>query len=185
MDRHTAWPQLLDGVDAQQRAEIERLTALAKQYHDTAENQKNDIERQAKEMERLKYLNGHLKLQAQNHAQEAGTANATIAKIYQCVSGSTGEHGNWHGAQPVQAEIERLQRDAENYKASYERCEEIIAGHEKEIDRLKAQLAKAKREVWEQITQIILTQYAEPRWTTLAQFAMYLVERCQEQKEQL
>ena len=40
-------------------------------------------------------------LQARCHAQEARTANATIAEIYQVVTGATGEPGNWHGAEPV------------------------------------------------------------------------------------
>lgn len=42
-----------------------------------------------------------LKQEAQIHAQEARTANRTIAEIYQVVSGATGEPGNWHGAEPV------------------------------------------------------------------------------------
>jgi hypothetical protein len=42
-----------------------------------------------------------LKLEAQLHAQEARTANATIAEIYQLCSGGTGEPGNWHGAEPI------------------------------------------------------------------------------------
>lgn len=64
---------------------------------------------QVKEIEQLKNLAATLKLQAQIHAQEARTANSTIAEIYQCVSGATGEAGNWHGAQPVRDVIERLQ----------------------------------------------------------------------------
>jgi hypothetical protein len=41
------------------------------------------------------------KLQAQIHAQEATTANSTIAEIYQLVTGSSGEPGNWNGAAPI------------------------------------------------------------------------------------
>lgn len=70
--------------------------------------QKENTEQRA-EIERLKNLAATLKLQAQIHAQEARTANGTIAEIYQCVSGATGEAGNWHGAQPVRDVIERLQ----------------------------------------------------------------------------
>jgi hypothetical protein len=44
-----------------------------------------------------------LKLEAQCHAQEARTANATLAEIYQLCSGGKGEPGNWHGAEPVRA----------------------------------------------------------------------------------
>lgn len=49
-----------------------------------------------------------LKQEAQIHAQEARTANATIAEIYQIVTGKTGEPGNWHGAEPVRKCIEEL-----------------------------------------------------------------------------
>jgi hypothetical protein len=49
-----------------------------------------------------------LKLEAQMHAQEARTANATIAEIYQIVTGKSGEPGNWHGAEPVRKCIEEL-----------------------------------------------------------------------------
>jgi hypothetical protein len=46
-----------------------------------------------------------LKQEAQIHAQEAKTANSTIYEIYQCVTGATGEPGNWHGAEPVRAAL--------------------------------------------------------------------------------
>lgn len=57
------------------------------------------------ERDEAKSLVERLKLEAQAHAQEARTANATIAEIYQVCSGSTGEPGNWHGAEPVRAAI--------------------------------------------------------------------------------
>ncbi|MES2634081.1 MAG: hypothetical protein V4669_13990 [Pseudomonadota bacterium] len=57
-------------------------------------------------------LTDRLKLEAQIHAQEARAANATIADIYQCVTGSTGEPGNWNGAEPVRQRIAEL--EAEN-----------------------------------------------------------------------
>lgn len=50
----------------------------------------------------------HLKQEAQTHAQEARTANSTIAEIYRIVSGGTGEPGNWNGAEPVRKCIEDL-----------------------------------------------------------------------------
>lgn len=68
------------------------------------------------EVRRLQVLAERLKLEAQSHAQEARTANATIAEIYQAVTGKTGEPGNWHGAEPVRAEIRRLQVDAWRYQ---------------------------------------------------------------------
>lgn len=46
----------------------------------------------------LEQLAERLKQEAQIHAMEARTANATIAEIYQVVSGGKGEPGNWHGA---------------------------------------------------------------------------------------
>lgn len=42
-----------------------------------------------------------LRQEARIHAQEALAANATIAEIYQICTGSTGEPGNWNGAEPV------------------------------------------------------------------------------------
>lgn len=62
------------------------------------------------EIERLTALVDRLKLEAQIHAQEARTANATIYEIYQCVTGGKGEPGNWNGARPVAALV--AERDA-------------------------------------------------------------------------
>lgn len=53
--------------------------------------------------------NANLLAQAQGHAQEARTANATIHEIYQCVSGATGEPGGWNGAEPVRRRIAELE----------------------------------------------------------------------------
>ncbi|WP_418122296.1 hypothetical protein [Variovorax sp. 160MFSha2.1] len=49
-----------------------------------------------------------LKTEARLHAQEARTANSTIAEIYRIVSNGTGEPGNWNGAEPVRKCIEGL-----------------------------------------------------------------------------
>ena len=71
-----------------------------------------EIEQRISELETI---NAKLKLEAQIHAQEATTANATIAEIYQFVTGSTGEPGNWNGAIPVKekfAEIEQRVAEA-------------------------------------------------------------------------
>jgi len=62
------------------------------------------------EIERLTSLVDRLKLEAQVHAQEARTANATIYEIYQLVTGGKGEPGNWNGARPVAALV--AERDA-------------------------------------------------------------------------
>lgn len=52
----------------------------------------------------------NLMQQAQQHAMEARTANATLNEIYQLVSRATGEKANWNGAQPVREKLESLTR---------------------------------------------------------------------------
>lgn len=71
-----------------------------------------------------------LKQEAEIHAQEARTANRTIAEIYQVVSGATGEPGNWHGAEPVRQLMAQAIRFAEYYANSgldVERLREVKA----------------------------------------------------------
>ena len=60
------------------------------------------------EGEKASALTERLKMEAQIHAQEARTANATIAEIYRIVTEGTGEPGNWNGAEPVRQCIEDL-----------------------------------------------------------------------------
>ena len=67
------------------------------------------IRRQHARIAELETLADHLKQEAQMHAMEARTANGTIAEIYQCVSGATGEPGNWNGAEPVRKRIAELE----------------------------------------------------------------------------
>lgn len=69
------------------------------------------------EIGRLVSLSERLRLEAEAHAQEARTQRATVHEIYQCVSGATGEPGDWHGAEParviladLRAEVARLRR---------------------------------------------------------------------------
>lgn len=50
----------------------------------------------------------HLIQQAQIWKQEARTANATIAEIYQLCTGGRGEPGNWNGADPVRKRLAEL-----------------------------------------------------------------------------
>jgi hypothetical protein len=64
-----------------------------------------------------------LKQEAQIHAQEARTANATIAEIYQLCTGATGEPGNWNGAEPVRALIAAHEADVGLRKALEKICE--------------------------------------------------------------
>ncbi len=87
------------------------------------------------EVERLGELAERLKLETQIHASESKTANATIYACYQAVTGSTGEPGNWNGAQPVVESLTALREKAERLEglilrlASDEpRISEIITG---------------------------------------------------------
>ncbi|WGK60561.1 hypothetical protein QAO71_10695 [Halopseudomonas sp. SMJS2] len=91
--------------------------------------------------EALQVLCDRLQLEAQCHAQEARTANATIAEIYRLVSGGTGEPGNWNGTEPVrrkleelQAECERLRKDAETEQAIQRAAEVLPPGYRIEIE---------------------------------------------------
>lgn len=60
-----------------------------------------------------------LRREAEQHAMEARTANASLAKCYQAVTGSTGEPGNWNGAKPVEEYVART-------KASMERIGDTL-----------------------------------------------------------
>lgn len=97
--------------------ETDDLRVHLEHYEDWAPNTHYLVTKLAQEHAEQRELIARLQLEAQVHAQEARTANATIAEIYQVVSGGKGEPGNWHGAEPVRAmmqkqceEIERLQR---------------------------------------------------------------------------
>lgn len=62
-------------------------------------------------MQRLSWRESQLIQQAQIWKQEARTANATIAEIYQICTGGKGEPGNWNGAEPVRRRLAELTRD--------------------------------------------------------------------------
>jgi len=62
-----------------------------------------------------------LRTEATIHAQEARTQRATVQEIYQVCSGSTGERGDWHGAQPVRD----LRADRDRLAAMVERVKEL------------------------------------------------------------
>lgn len=79
------------------------------------------INEQAARIAQLEALAERLKQEAQIHAQEARTANHTIGEIYQCVTGATGEPGNWHGAEPVRARIAQLEASNEKLLAAHQR----------------------------------------------------------------
>lgn len=79
-----------------------------KEENDALARKAEALQRRAEEAEALAE---RLKREAQFHASEARTANSTIYEIYQVVSGGRGEPGNWHGAEPVRAKLEALQRE--------------------------------------------------------------------------
>lgn len=56
----------------------------------------------------LKKENDRLRLEAEGWAQEARTHRATVHEIYRIVSGGKGEPGDWHGAEPVRREFDRM-----------------------------------------------------------------------------
>lgn len=101
-----------------------------------------------------------LKLEAQAHAGEARTANATIGEIYQAISGATGEPGNWNGAEPVRAyvaakdaTIARLRGALENardkfeairYDGEYHASHETMVACRDAVDGIDAALAKVR-----------------------------------------
>lgn len=66
------------------------------------------LEAANKRADEAEALAERLKNEAQLHAQEARTANATIAEIYREVSGGKGEPGNWNGAEPIRRELTAL-----------------------------------------------------------------------------
>lgn len=81
-----------------------------------AEHLESRIEAEKKRADEAEALVERLKREAVQHAQEARTANATIAEAYQAVTGGAGEPGNWHGAEPIVAEITRLREENERYR---------------------------------------------------------------------
>lgn len=91
---------------------------------------------------KLVELCDRLKLEAQTHAQEARTANATIAEIYQVTSGASGEPGNWHGAEPVKKKFAELTTRVQDLEQSAEvharNMRDLVAEHVRERDALRA-----------------------------------------------
>jgi len=58
--------------------------------------------------------------EAVGHAMEAETANNTIYRIYQAITGSKGEPGNWNGAQPVIEYVRAAEAEVSKLKAQVE-----------------------------------------------------------------
>jgi hypothetical protein len=72
-----------------------------------------------RERDEARDLCAKLRNEARVHAQEARTANATIAKIYRACTGGTGEPGNWRGAQPVIDTLARLTRELDEARPTF------------------------------------------------------------------
>lgn len=87
-----------------------------------------------------------LRQEAQIHAQEARTANATIAEIYQLVTGATGEPGNWNGARPVRELLDRyrnaLQAAHNGLKWYRDAAPDLVDGSDDEMDAEIEELLK-------------------------------------------
>lgn len=70
-----------------------------------------------------------LKQQAEIWAQEARTQKATVHEIYQLCTGSTGEPGDWNGANPVReviARAEKAEAEAARLRAEDERVRVVF-----------------------------------------------------------
>jgi hypothetical protein len=94
-------PDRLDfALDPHTRSEAQKLMA------DFSDQQNASL---TAELEAANKRVDTLKQEAQIHAQEARTANGTIAEIYQLCTGSTGEPGSWNGAAPVRELVEKLE----------------------------------------------------------------------------
>ena len=85
---------------------------------DTITTLRAEVEMQAELIERLK-------MEARIHHDEAQTANSTIAEIYQVVTGSKGEPGNWNGAAPVRALMARAEK-LEAFHTQMGKCSKSI-----------------------------------------------------------
>lgn len=94
----------------------------------------------------------HLKLEAQIHAQEARTANATIAEIYQAIRGASGEPGNWNGAKPVR---EYIAQQAERIR--------VLEEEDSRVHKLK------DATITQQAEEIALLKQDAERWATVLQ----------------
>lgn len=99
------------------------------------------LEEAADEIKRLQGLYDRCKLEARIHAQEARTANHTIAEIYQACTGATGEPGNWNGAAPVKEALSRALTRAAEMRERIEQLEgalRVIAGSSDRLIALQA-----------------------------------------------
>lgn len=103
------------------------------------------LEAEKKRADEAEALAERLKREAAQHAQEARTANATIAEAYQAVTGGAGEPGNWHGAEPIVAEITRLREENERYREGARRAHVVVVNTaSSRIKELEAEVVKLR-----------------------------------------
>lgn len=89
-------------------------------------------------------LSDQLKLAAQVHAQESRTANATIAEIYQLVTGATGEPGDWNGAEPVRTYIAQAESKLAEATKQLKLSDELASAAVSSYHELQENLAEAE-----------------------------------------
>ena len=84
-----------------------KATILA-EFQNAAKSASGNCDSLKAELAALSDLFERVKNEARIHAQEARTAKATIAEIYQLCTGATGEPGDWQGANPVRQKLAEL-----------------------------------------------------------------------------
>ncbi len=99
-----------------------------------------------RERDEARDLCAKLRNEARVHAQEARTANATIAKIYRACTGGTGEPGNWRGAQPVIDTLARLTRELDEALDAQEWAEKGNGEYQHLLRQAEKNLAQANLE---------------------------------------
>ena len=100
---------------------------------------KNKLAEAQWERDEAKSLAERLKQEAQIHAQESRTANASLRECYQAVTGAAGEPGNWHGATPIREAIATL-------RIEKEAAEQRAVAAEQECQRLREAMESAIRD---------------------------------------
>jgi hypothetical protein len=90
---------------------IEQVSAVEAFHKSSDPSVDAPVLRMEDEVQKYTWRESQLIMQAQIWKQEARTANATIAEIYQLCSGATGEPGNWNGAEPVRQRLAELSRE--------------------------------------------------------------------------
>lgn len=89
-----------------------------------------------------------LKTQAQCHAMEARSSNATLNEIYQLCSGAKGEKASWNGSEPVREVLDakdaEIAHKAEELRSNDQQCRFQVAALREQNAALKAALEQAR-----------------------------------------